>query len=186
MRHVCISRCDSSPYVLIATKASDLALRRARAAGARRGHRSRSSWGRPPRRGPGGGLTAARRRPTARPNHPRGSGSSSSWPAIAGISTSISSERSPGTKPFEFAWIGASWNAEHIPAPMPSNGAAAIDACPVRTGDSYARLAGSSFPWGFPRLIEALPANVGQGSAEHVDCHGRGAVTDSRRAPLRQ
>src|SRR5436309_933573 len=76
---------------------------------------------------------AARRRPTATPNNPRGSGSSSSWPAIAGISSSIWSERLSGTKPLELSWIDVSGSGEGIPVPLTSNGATAIDVRPVRS-----------------------------------------------------
>jgi len=41
-------------------------------------------------------------------------------------------------KPFEFSLIDASGSGERIPAPLPSNGATAIDGRPARSTGYYA------------------------------------------------
>src|SRR5712692_9587730 len=69
---------------------------------------------------------------------------------------------------------------------MRLDGVRAIDARRVQSTGYCTRLGGSSCPWVFRRLMEALPANVVRGSAGHVDRHGRGTVTYGRRAPVRQ
>jgi hypothetical protein len=148
-------KCDRWPCALIATSVLRLAPRRAQPAGAQRGPRSRGSWRRPRRRVIRGAVTR-RNGPTARR---RWFGSSLSSQAIARISTSISSEGSPGTGRFECSSIAASSHDGHGPEPMRPTGATLIAGCPRRSTRYYARLAGPSCPWRSQRIIiETLPS----------------------------
>jgi len=127
---MCIYRCDTSPCVSIATSALRSAPSHAPPVGAGRGYRSRGLWARPRLRVARGALTGARLPPNGTTTIPRWSGRSSSSPGIGRICTSISSARSPGTRPCECSSIGASENGGCAPDPRRLNGARVIDGAP--------------------------------------------------------
>jgi len=179
---MCIYRCDSSPCVSIATSALNLAARRARRVGAGRGPGFGVFCSRLRLRAARGASTGAGRRRTGPTTSRRGSGSSSSSPAIAGISTSISSEHSLGTRPFSSSLIGASWIGGRAFDPTSLNGARATDARSLRSTGSCARLAGPSCPSLFRRLSEAPPAST---SASRRRCLGWACPRRSERAGTR-
>src|SRR5436309_520312 len=156
---MCIYRCDTSPCVSIATSALKSAPSHAPPVGAGRGYRSRGLWARPRLRVARGALTGARLPPNGTTTIPRWSGRSSSSPGIGRICTSISSARSPGTRPCECSSIGASENGGCAPDPRRLNGARVIDARPVRSTGCCARWAWPSCPRLSRELIEARPAS---------------------------
>src|SRR5207247_1708517 len=130
---MCIYRCDTSPCVSIATSALKSAPSHAPPVGAGRGYRSRGLWARPRLRVARGALTGARLPPNGTTTIPRWSGRSSSSPGIGRICTTISSARSPGTRPCECSSIGASENGGGAPAPRQPNCARVSGARPVRS-----------------------------------------------------
>ena len=179
---MCIYRCDSSPCVSIATSALNLAARRAQPAGAGRGHGFGVFCSRPRPRAARGAVTGAGRRRPGPTTSRSGSGSSSSSTAIAGISTSISSEHSLGTRPFSYSLIGASWSGGRALDPTSLNGARATDARFLRSTGSCARLAWPSCPRRFRRPSEAPPAST---SASRRRCLGWVCPRRSERAGTR-